>query len=611
MTLAWQDGIPYSSHFADVYFSADSGLAEKRHVFLQGNGLDERFSTLNTGDSCRVAETGFGTGLNFLCAWQLFEQRAPTHSSLDFFSIEAFPLSENDLQAALALWPALSGYANELLKAWRRRVPGWNRWSFAHNTVRLTLAICDVAEALPQLAPNSIDAWFLDGFSPAKNPTMWSDEVLSAVAQASHSTTTLATYTSAGWVRRGLQQAGFNVEKCAGFGYKREMLRATRLPNAPARQFQRGPQSAIVIGGGLAGCAVAQALAQRGIKVTLYESAAQLANGASGNPRGILHARFGVGHDPLHRFVLTSYGHALHWLDRLLPVDGKARSECGLLQLACTPKESKRIDRLAQREWPEHLLQFVDATLGSARAGLTMNYGGVWFPAAGWVVPPALCAALLNDTRIRTQLNHHVDTLTQTEAGWCVAGHTEQQPIWQAMAEVVVVCNAHAARQLAPFAHTPLITVRGQISLIPATLNSSALSAVVCGEGYCAPAVQGAHVIGASHTFDDVSLRVRNADHSSNLAKLASCAPTLRESLGVVDTHALTGRAALRCSAPGSRPLIGQVQTGLYCSLAHGTRGLISTGIAAEIIAAKLCGQLAPLPQDILTALAPNMQLST
>lgn len=226
MSLDWQDGQPYSTRFGDVYFSSDSGLEETRHVFLRGNRLAERFAALSAGQRFTIGETGFGTGLNFLCAWQLFEQVAPPGAGLDFFSVEKFPLQADELRAALALWPELGTLAGALLARWRQRVPGSSRWSFADGRVCLTLAWCDVAEALPELG-GEVDAWFPDGFSPAKNPEMWAQPILDGMARASRAGATLATYTSAGWVRRGLQQAGFAVEKAAGFGRKREMLCGT------------------------------------------------------------------------------------------------------------------------------------------------------------------------------------------------------------------------------------------------------------------------------------------------------------------------------------------------------------------------------------------------
>ena len=172
--------------------------------------------------------------MSFLCAWQLFDEIAPATSSLDFFSVEKYPLEEQELTDALALWPALHHYANELITRWRRRVPGWNRWTFGDGRIRLTLVIGDVAEALPEIC-GGIDAWFLDGFSPALNPEMWTQQVLEHIAKAPGPGATFATYTSAGWVRRGLEQAGFQVSKSPGFGRKREMLQG-RLPGSHARK---------------------------------------------------------------------------------------------------------------------------------------------------------------------------------------------------------------------------------------------------------------------------------------------------------------------------------------------------------------------------------------
>jgi len=598
MTLDWKDGQPYSSEFGDVYFSSDSGLEETRHVFLQGNHLAKRFAELGSGQSFCIGETGFGTGLNFLCAWQLFEQTAPAEASLDFFSVEKFPLSDDELRSALVLWPELHGLAEALCARWRRRVPGWNRWGFANGRVRLTLAAEDVAQALPQLPQAGVDAWFLDGFAPSKNPDMWAEPVLAAIAQASGPGKTLATYTSAGWVRRGLQQAGFEIERVPGYGSKREML-CGELPGiSPGGHM---PATALVIGGGLAGCAAAHALAQRGVAVTVIDQAPQLANAASGNPRGILHARFGAGMNPLHRFVLASYGHALGLFDELLPADGVQRAECGLLQLACNEAEEKRIAKLAQLEWPQHLLQFVDAGQASQLAGIEMNHGGMWFPAGGWVVPPRVCEMLVEHPMVSHQFGHEVTVLERTASGWKASGEG-----FSFEAKQVVMCGSYQARALSQFAEFPLQPVRGQISQLPATRKSGKLQAVVCGEGYCAPAVNGQHIVGATAGFDDDKVDLRAADHVANLDQIAENMTILREALGEVDVTQLTGRAGVRCSVPGATPLVGEVEPGLYCSLAHGTRGLLTAGMAGELVAAAICGQLPPLQQDVLNALSPQ-----
>jgi tRNA 5-methylaminomethyl-2-thiouridine biosynthesis bifunctional protein len=280
------------------------------------------------------------------------------------------------------------------------------------------------------------------------------------------------------------------------------------------------------------------------------------------------------------------------------------------LQLNFSPNESKRITQLAKGEWPEHLFRVIDDTEASDLTGIKMESGGLWFPSGGWVVPPVLCARLVDDPLIESRLGHQVEMLTQIDEGWLAEGCDGEGEGWEIKADLVVVCCAHSALALDRFSQFPLTAVRGQVSLIPETQSSRSLRAVVCGDGYCAPALQGLHIIGASHSFNDESLDVRPCDHADNLARMAAHSPALREALGEIDIDHLEGRASIRCSAPGAMPLVGEVQPGLYCSLAHGTRGLITAGLAGETIAAMACGHLSPLPESILSALAPRVRLT-
>lgn len=603
--LDWQNGQPFSSRFGDVYFSRDSGMAEKRHVFLEGNRLAERLASLRSEDGIAVGEMGFGTGLSFLCTWQLFDEVVPFPSrcSLDFFSVEKYPLTEPELSAALVQWPEFQGYASELIKRWRRRVPGWNRWSFGEGRIRLTLVMDDVAKALPEIC-GGIDAWFLDGFSPACNPEMWTQQVFEGIVQASRPGATFATYTCAGHVRRGLEQAGFQVSKSPGFGLKREMLQG-RLPGSPpARSI---PETAVVIGGGVAGCAAASALAMRGVSVKLIERSPSLAAGASGNPSGILHTRLAAGMSSLQRFVLASYGHALALLDEKLPIDGIIRAECGELQLAFSAEEAKRIDKLAALDWPQHVLRRVDAAEASMLAGIEVAYGGLWFPAGGWLVPPRMCAALASSPAIAQFTCHRVESLTAVDAGWRVEGKKQREQAWSYEAQLVVVCTGYEVKSFVPLASVPLTPVRGQITALPATSHSRNLRTIVCTSGYLLPSIDGVHMMGATHGFNDEAVDLRIADHAKNLSRLAEISAVLGRSMNMdsLDIAQLDGRASVRASLPGAMPLVGKLLPGLYTSLGHGTRGLISAGLSAELIASASCEQLLPLPLAVVNALAP------
>ncbi len=228
--VEWKQGQPYASAFQDVYFSSDNGLLETEYVFLQGNNLTYRWQHTEA-KAFTIAETGFGTGLNFLCAVKNWLEIAPKDAVLHFISLEKYPLSLSDITVALRLWPELLNLVEPFLASYESLLFGKKPIMLFDNRVQLTLLIGDATASLKTLnltdsnPPSSlIDAWFLDGFSPAKNPDMWQAALFEQMARLSYQETTFATFTSAGEVRRGLLAAGFQVKKQAGFGKKREML---------------------------------------------------------------------------------------------------------------------------------------------------------------------------------------------------------------------------------------------------------------------------------------------------------------------------------------------------------------------------------------------------
>lgn len=207
--LSWKDGIiPISDRFDDPYFSIHNGLAESQHVFLAGNGLPAR---LRPG--FHVAELGFGTGLNLLATLLA----CPPDLAIHYTSFEAYPLTAPDMARALAAFPQALAVAGPLLAAWSQ---GLTRFDLGQ--IHVQVIVGDARTTLP-LWDTQADAWFLDGFSPAKNPELWSPEVLTEVARHTAPGGTFATYTAAGHVRRALDQAGFNVIRTAGHGRKRHM----------------------------------------------------------------------------------------------------------------------------------------------------------------------------------------------------------------------------------------------------------------------------------------------------------------------------------------------------------------------------------------------------
>lgn len=626
--LDWDaSGQPLSRTYGDVYFSRASGLEETRYVFLQQNRLAERFAALVPGEVFTIGETGFGTGLNFLCAWQLFDALAPQEARLHFVSVERFPLTAADLAQALSLWPELAPYSAALQRQYQAIHPGFQRLILGDGRITLTLLVGDVLERLPELDARC-DAWFLDGFAPAKNPEMWTPALFAELARLSHAGTTLATFTCAGFVRRGLNEAGFAMAKVPGFGHKREMLAgALERPVAPTPMpwyvrptRPQGPRTALVIGAGLAGCATAASLARRGWQVRVVERHGAPAQEASGNPQGVLYLKLSAHDTPLSRLILDGFGLTLRQLQAL--PRGAAWSPCGVLQLALTDKDAQRQAQLAAH-FPADLLQPLDGDAASDRAGIGLTAGGLFFPEGGWVHPPALCAHWLAHPNIELVTHTEVTALRRTEHGWQAS--TRGEPL---TATVVVVASAAQARTLLP--GLPLKAIRGQLSALPETPDSQALATVVCGEGYLAPAREGRHCLGASFVFDRSDTEPSQAEHQSNLHLLAELSPALAAGYAA---EKLEGRVAFRCTSPDYLPLVGPVvdedlfaqryqalaydarqvpdqpapwREGLYVNLAHGSRGLVTTALAAELLAAWLEDEPLPVARQVAEACHPN-----
>lgn len=651
--LNWDEhGQPLSSQFDDVYFSKASGLAESQYVFIQHNQLAERFAALADGETFVIGETGFGTGLNFLCAWQCFLEHAPATARLQFISVEKYPLNKGDLSQALTLWPQLSELREQLLQHYLAIHNGFQHIQLDNERITLTLLIGDALEMLQQLDGN-INAWFLDGFAPAKNPEMWNEHVFAQLARLATAQTTLATFTSAGFVRRGLIAAGFAMQRVPGFAHKREMLAGqfqptddvsrTAIETAPwfarpePHALAHQQRHAIVIGAGLAGCASAASLAARGWRVTLIEQHDKVAEEASGNAQGILYLKLSAHQTALSRFILSGFGYTRRLLQTLSapqstknPLSPSDWAMCGILQLGFNDKEQRRLDTLASA-FPESLLRPVTAQQASELAGVPLNNGGLFYPEAGWINPPALCHSLSQHPLISVQTTQQAISLTQQAQQWQV--HTAQGLLTEA--PVVVLCNAANVTQFRQTQHLPLSRVRGQTTQLPATAASQSIRCVLCANGYIAPARHNAHTIGASFNFAEDSPTATLAEHQSNLTLLHQLAPALQQlcATDTIDMTELKGHAAFRCTSIDYLPVVGPVaqhddfmQTysdlrkdarlplkhpcpwhrGLYVNTAHGSRGLISAPLAAELLAAWICHEPLPVPLELAQQCHPN-----
>ncbi|AJJ19320.1 bifunctional tRNA (5-methylaminomethyl-2-thiouridine)(34)-methyltransferase MnmD/FAD-dependent 5-carboxymethylaminomethyl-2-thiouridine(34) oxidoreductase MnmC [Yersinia intermedia] len=660
-TLSWNEqGTPVSEQFGDIYFSNEDGLEETHYVFLKGNGFPERF-VQHPRDNCIFAETGFGTGLNFLTLWRDFAQFKQQHASaklqrLHYISFEKYPLQVADLAAAHGRWPELAFFAEQLRAHWPLPLAGCHRILLAQGSITLDLWFGDVNTLLPQLDAslnNQVDAWFLDGFAPAKNPDMWNDMLFNAMARMARPGGTFATFTAAGFVRRGLQQAGFDVAKVTGFGQKREMLTG-RLPQSiesPATPWYHRPAAAhcddiAIIGGGIVSALTALALLRRGAKVTLYCADTQPAQGASGNRQGALYPLLNGKDDALETFFTSAFTFARRQYDQLLAQGVSFDHQwCGVSQLAFDEKSRGKIDKMLQISWPVQFAEAMSREQLSALAGLDCAHDGIHYPAGGWLCPSDLTTALVMLAQQKGMTCHYQHELRQLEyvdGQWQLSFQQlsaqpidTQQPRVAKQHATVVLATGHRLAEWQQTQHLPLSAVRGQVSHIPTTSVLSQLQQVLCYDGYLTPVnpANQHHCIGASYQRGDIATDFRADEQQENRDRLLRCLPQVKwpHQVDISDNQA---RCGVRCAIRDHLPMVGavpdyaatlaqyqdlprKIQRGdeiapapvwpeLFMVGALGSRGLCSAPLVAEILAAQMFGEPQPLDAPTLAALNPN-----
>lgn len=638
--LDWNEaGTPVSSEFGDVYFSNDNGLSETRYVFLQQNRLPARFSH-HDSDIFVIGETGFGTGLNFLATMAAFLEQAPqtgNGSRLHFISFEKYPLTQADLRKALAAWPELAHLSQDLIAQWPLPVSGCHRLIFADGRIRLDLWLGDIKEMLPQVphpATGLVDAWYLDGFSPAKNPEMWTQDLFDGLARLARPQATIATFTCAGFVRRGLIAAGFAMQKVKGHGSKREMLageRADKLPQqtiAPCYARPAGREGEVlIIGGGIASAMTALSLVERGRKVTLLCQDDEPAGGASGNRQGALYPLLNGEHDALSRFYSLAFGFARSRLLALAERHPIAFSLCGVTQLGYDDKSAAKLTKMAQGPFPPELMHPLSEPEVDQVVGLPCGHGGVSYPQGGWLCPADLTRAAIGEAQagglLEVLFNTQITTVTEQADGWQVESCDGRR--WQS--PTLVVAAGHQLPALIPFAELPLYPVRGQVSHVPTSASLSRLNTVLCYDGYLTPANEGQHCIGASYGRNQTELAFRTEEQAQNQARLQACLPQQRWP-AEVDVSGNQARVGVRSASRDHLPVAGPVARlaaladhnlkapvdqqsplplypGLYVLGALGSRGLCSAPLCGELLASEICGDPLPLAADLLEALHP------
>jgi tRNA 5-methylaminomethyl-2-thiouridine biosynthesis bifunctional protein len=611
------DSAPRAPEFDDVYHPRGPGstgaIEQARDVFLAGNGLPERW---RGRARFTILETGFGLGSNFLATWAAWRDDPRRCERLHFVSLEKHPLTRDDLARALAAspWPEL---ARQLLAAWPPLTPNLHQLHFESRRVQLLLGLGDATLLARALVAN-VDAFFLDGFAPARNAAMWSTDLFKALARQAAPGATAATWSAARVVRDGLATSGFEVQAAQGPGQKRDITLARYAPRfvpprPPGRAMPVTASShALIVGAGLAGAATARALVRQGVPCTVLDRAAEPAAGASGNPAGLFHGTVGgddTRYTRWHR--AASFSAARWWREMGTPGAGD-----GLLRLSQRQDiEAMRALLDAQRLPPEYV-QALSASEASARAGIALTSPAWCFTQGGWADPAALVRATLDLPGVQWRGHAEVH---------CIERHADQ---WRALdregrvlgeAPVLVLANAEDALRLAGLPAAWVSRTRGQLSW---TVSHSLIAPrLPIGSGaYALTLPDGRLVFGATQEGDDNDPTVRETDHADNLRR----ASALMGSACARAVAALQGRVGWRVTTIDRLPLIGpapdptappptrrdaprlvQRQPSLFLHTALAGRGLTTAALAGELIGAMVTAAPWPMEADLVDAIDP------
>lgn len=593
-TLRWADGIPIDEASGDIYFNRQDPLGESRAVFLAGNDLPARLGA-HRAPVHRVGETGFGTGLNFLLLWEAW-RRAGAPRPLSYVSFEQAPLCQADRKRFLASLRArgardLAALGETLDTALPEPLAGWHLLPFEGGRLRLHLYLGDaqtgLEDWLAQREAPAVDAWFLDGFAPKVGPTLWQPEFLGLIAKASAPGATLGTFTVARAVREGLATAGFDPQKVPGpqsaeGGLQKREVLAARLAPGLGQSPAPPPSKVTIVGAGLAGTAVALALAEQGVSSQVLEAEAAPGGGASANPWALLHPRLPIDEGPRGPFLWMAYRLALHRIQgRAGFVPAPLRQYGELRRPERLGKTAARYPMLAPRlTLAEDAQGPYLALVESGHAHLPQLLEALWPSSAGLEAGVTLGA--LEGTGQGWRLRDHAGT-AQAEGGL----------------EAPLVLAAGAP--LKSLMDLPTGIVGGQLDRFAGATEANA--PLLTGRGHAF--FDGAGwVVGSSYRHGTEDATEHLADRQGNEGRLRAWTALLGwpRDLGAHQIHF----AGLRANTPDRSPLLGALGSGFWVSTGHASSGLTTAFLGGEIIASALLGAPPVADREMLQALNPE-----
>ena len=574
----------FSEEFDDLYSSAKGAVAECNHVFIKGNNLNERFENLGENSKFYIGEIGFGIGINFLTTCKSWLDHTKQNQVLEFYSFDKYLFRLSDFKKLNVSCPDLKEYISELERNYPRNIQGAQKISLFGGRIILNLIIGEIDNTQEYIKlMDKVDAWYFDGFSPSKNPDLWSIKLFKCIHKSCHENTTFSTYTSSGLVKNNLTESGFNHSRAMGFSDKRHMLKGT-----VDTQLKKNTSNTkvAVIGSGIAGCVLSYTLAKKGIEVDLYEKSDSICSGASSHELLVTYPRLSAHDTAFGSFTLHSYIFATNFYKQLKTDTWK---KTGVIILNHDAATEKRQSSLLEKRADGEIYRYIDPDEASEISGIDIKLNGLIYEDAGYILPEEMCKFLIESPKINIFTSSHIKSIKKNREVFNLN-------IGKKKFEYQNVCVC-AGSETANIVDIDGISIkRGQVTHIESLDNVSRIKLPICAKGYISPRVNNIHLVGSSYS-DSEDTDLSEEEHLYNLNNLKL---VIDEEMNVI-----TGQTGHRAVSKDHMPVVG-MKDGIYINTCHGSRASVTAPISAEIIASMIVDEAPPLMGRELESLSPE-----
>ena len=583
--VIWNDNLPYSTTYQDRFFQ-DDAISEITNIFIEPNRLLER---INHGSQVHICELGFGFGLNFLVTAKFWLENNNLGSfNLEYLAIdEALPTKEQILKI-IDSFPELEEISNIFLQDYDLNHNDAQRIYFPSLKIKLTLIQNDIESGLKNLLGlknNQIDAWYLDGFDPSKNKSMWSNPVFQYIKFLSASNATFGTFTSAGFVRRGLKKFGFEVDKVKGFGRKRHKLIGSIRADAKHGAERNKKKKIGIIGSGIAATSAAYAAAQNGANVEIFEFSDDIAAGASGNPVAAMYPRFSANNSPYSFLTAQSYFFAEKIYARL----PHAYKKTGLLFSHSNDYQKQWIEDMKNLN-RDDLFEIIDKKKMKKLYGLESD--GLLVKKGGYLFPKLICQELINHPNIKINYNHCFESWVKNKSKLDILFSNQET---KSNFDDLIIANGPGLAQYL----SGLKTSKGQLVGLKGKQPID-LDLPINSAGYILPKVNGITWIGSTHEREYNNIDVC---YEAGKELIERTNQNFKITLDGLDNMLM--KSNFRVGSKDRLPLAGKIKENVYAIGGLGSRGFSLGPILGEHVASLINHSPSPISSGIALAIEP------